>query len=85
MTAFLQRCTRGLNPDGGLIVIKDNVSEQEDVFDEEDSSVTRCMPTLLAVIKKAGLEIIKEEEQTNFPSSFYPVKMSVHILIPIVF
>ena len=38
---FLKRCVNGLKTDQGMIVVKENISKDEDVFDEEDSSVTR--------------------------------------------
>lgn len=73
--AFLQRCVRGLNPDGGLICIKDNISrDDDDVFDEEDSSVVRSLPSLLGIIEKAGLTIVQEETQENFPAKMFEVK-----------
>jgi len=65
---------KGLNPSGGLIVIKENVSD-EDVFDHSDSSVTRCIASFYTVIQKAGLKVIKEEEQEKFPSDLYTIKM----------
>ena len=41
LVEYLERCREALEP-GGVIVSKENLSPQdEDVFDEEDSSVTR--------------------------------------------
>lgn len=74
LVLFLGRCAEGLNPSGGVIVIKDNVSSS-DVFDSQDSSVTRCVASLLRLVERAGLVVIKEEEQENFPSSLFQVKM----------
>jgi protein N-terminal methyltransferase len=43
LVAFLKRCKATLNPDGGVIVVKENNStEDADEFDDVDSSVTRC-------------------------------------------
>ena len=72
--SFFQRCLKGLNPTGGLIVIKDNITS-EDFFDSQDSSVIRSLSSILALIERAGLTVIKEEEQEDFPSSMYTVKM----------
>lgn len=74
LVLFLGRCATGLNPSGGLVIIKDNVSST-DVFDSQDSSVTRCTASLLRLVERAGLVVIKEEEQENFPSSLLQVKM----------
>ena len=42
LVAFLQYCRQSLNPDGGVIVLKENLSTSGcDYFDPEDSSVTR--------------------------------------------
>ena len=39
---YLERCKTALNPEGGLIVVKENLSTSgTDLFDEVDSSVTR--------------------------------------------
>ena len=41
LIVYLEKCTKALN-EGGLIVVKENLSTaEEDVFDELDSSVTR--------------------------------------------
>lgn len=39
---YLERCKTSLNPNGGIIVVKENLSSIDgDMFDEVDSSVTR--------------------------------------------
>lgn len=49
LVRFLERCQTALDPDTGVIVVKDNNSTSgEDVFDEVDSSVTRCVWPFLA-------------------------------------
>ena len=73
---FLFRCKKGLNPAGGLIGIKENITSNcENIFDEEDSSYTRCLPSILTLVKKAGLTVIQQQDQTDFPDSIYAVKM----------
>lgn len=43
LVQFLERCKSTLNADG-VIVFKENVSTAEqDMFDDEDSSITRCV------------------------------------------
>jgi protein N-terminal methyltransferase len=44
LVQFLERCKSALNPDGGVVVFKENISTAEhDMFDDEDSSITRCV------------------------------------------
>lgn len=44
LVQFLVRCTSALNPDGGVIIVKENNSSSgRDEFDKVDSSVTRCV------------------------------------------
>lgn len=46
LVAYLQRCRDVLSPDGGVIVVKENIKNGGgDLFDELDSSVTRCVST----------------------------------------
>ena len=40
LVAYLKRCAEGLRA-GGIIVVKENIADKEDIFDDEDSSVTR--------------------------------------------
>ncbi len=42
LVLYLRTCKRVLVPESGLIVVKENLSTSgQDIFDEEDSSVTR--------------------------------------------
>ena len=41
LVSFLMRCSHALTFKSGIIVIKENVTKDEDDFDELDSSVTR--------------------------------------------
>jgi protein N-terminal methyltransferase len=48
LVEFLKRCKSALNPDGGLIVVKENNSTGgKDEFDDIDSSVTRYVSSWL--------------------------------------
>lgn len=69
---FLQRCQKALRPNG-LIVIKDNVSYEGVVPDEVDSSVCRDLEIVHSLVARAGLRIIHEEQQVNFPKEIYQV------------
>ncbi|KAK3328192.1 S-adenosylmethionine-dependent methyltransferase-like protein [Cercophora scortea] len=63
LVAYLGRCKSVLNP-GGVIVIKENNSTTgDDIFDPEDSSVTRGDNKFRALFKQAGLRLVKAEIQ----------------------
>ncbi|EDV26379.1 N-terminal Xaa-Pro-Lys N-methyltransferase 1-B [Trichoplax sp. H2] len=75
LIAFLARCKKGLNSHG-LIFIKENVTcgivEEVDL---QDSSVTRTELAMQNIFHKAGLTILRQEFQKNFPKGLFPVKM----------
>ena len=53
---------------------KDNCSiDWTFVVDKEDNSVARCMEYIRLLIKLAGLEVVFETLQKNFPTELYPV------------
>ena len=63
---------------GGWIVVKENLSNDPnglDVFDDEDSSVTRTDDKFRNIFKQAGLKIVSTELQRGFPKGLYPVRM----------
>ena len=75
LISFLKRCAVGLRR-GGVIVIKDNTCEDVAfVADAEDASVTRSLPYILAIVKLAGLKVVMEEYQEDFPKDIFPVPM----------
>ncbi|KAH6876402.1 alpha-N-methyltransferase NTM1 [Thelonectria olida] len=76
---FLKRCKAALHPDG-LIGFKENIGTVgEDVFDEEDSSVTREGEKFEALFEQAGLRLVRKDLQHGFPlidgRPLYPVMM----------
>ncbi|KAL3989363.1 AdoMet dependent proline di-methyltransferase family protein [Acanthocheilonema viteae] len=73
---FLQRCKGGLK-DNGCIVLKENVTSSEDRydFDDEDNSWTRPKDALLQLFRNAGLTLIAQKKQQNFPKEMLPVYM----------
>jgi len=73
---FLRRCGESL-VDGGVVCLKENTCEDEGfVVDVEDASVTRSVPYLLYLIRKAGLRVVLRRTQDNFPdaSGLFPVE-----------
>lgn len=74
---FFKRCSKGLKP-GGIIVLKDNCAESWTfVVDKEDSSVARCKEYVRLLLHLAGLNVLEEVKQTDFPTELYPVIMFV--------
>ena len=74
LVSFFKRCRPGLKI-GGIICVKENIAKEGVVYDDQDSSVTRSSRELMKIFKKAGLCVIKEEVQRNFPMEIYTVKM----------
>ncbi|KAI9891672.1 MAG: Alpha N-terminal protein methyltransferase 1 [Vezdaea aestivalis] len=77
LVALLVRCSASLSV-GGWIVLKENMSsdpEKKDIFDDEDSSVTRSHESFLRIFKDADLDVCLHELQRNFPTALYKVRM----------
>lgn len=74
---FLQRCQSALKPHG-WICVKENVildKEQPFVLDKSDLSLTRCDAYYKSIFKQAGLRLLFEQRQMEFPAELFPVKM----------
>ena len=75
LVAFLQRCAVGLRP-GGLIIIKDNTCEEEAfIVDRDDASTCRSLPYVLEIAVIAGLRVVYQRVQEEFPEDIFPVPM----------
>jgi hypothetical protein len=75
LVEFFKRCAVGLRR-GGVIVLKDNTcTDVAFVVDREDASVTRSLPYILAMVRLAGLRVVLEEYQEDFPKNIFPVPM----------
>jgi len=73
LVEFLKRCAVALRK-GGVVVIKDNTCEQEAfIVDRDDASSTRSFPYILAIAELAGLRVVYQRFQEDFPSSIFPV------------
>ncbi|KAK3297439.1 alpha-N-methyltransferase NTM1 [Chaetomium fimeti] len=79
LVQFLERCKSTLNPDGGVIVFKENNSTAgEDMFDHVDSCVTRHDNSFRRCFGAAGLRIIQTELQKGLQNTgvaLLPVRM----------
>ncbi|KAJ1851207.1 hypothetical protein LPJ73_003111 [Coemansia sp. RSA 2703] len=74
LEAFLKRCVQGLAP-GGIICIKENVASRGYVVDNQDSSVTRAKSLFECVFAAAGLVVVDQMTQTDFPQGLFEVNM----------
>ncbi|KAM3825705.1 N-terminal Xaa-Pro-Lys N-methyltransferase 1 isoform 1-T2 [Vipera latastei] len=72
LLSFLQRCRLGLCPNG-IIVIKDNMAQEGVIMDEVDSSLCRDLDVVCKIIRRAGLSLLAQEKQENFPDEIYHV------------
>jgi AdoMet dependent proline di-methyltransferase len=65
---------RYLISDSRILKTQDNCTvDWTFVVDKEDNSVARCREYIRLLIKIAGLEIVTETLQTDFPKELYPV------------
>nr|XP_047912185.1 N-terminal Xaa-Pro-Lys N-methyltransferase 1 [Anser cygnoides] len=72
LSDFLKRCRAGLRPNG-IVVIKDNMAQEGVIMDDVDSSVCRDLDVVRKIIRRAGLHLLAEERQENFPDEIYHV------------
>ena len=85
LVVYLERCKQGLKPatEGdnatrSYIVVKENMStdiRHKDIYDDEDSSVTRSDAKFRTLFQKAGLKIVATEQQKGMPRELFPVRI----------
>ena len=56
-------------------VSENEIEEDDFIIDKEDSSLTRSLRYVLALIYFGGGEIIKHTRQMDFPAELYPIHM----------
>lgn len=81
---YTVRCRKALT-ETGLMVLKENLSTHfsgQDMYDSEDSSVTRTDAKFRQVFEAAGMEIVKSELQKGFPPSFNLLPVQFYALRP---
>ncbi|GAV07459.1 hypothetical protein RvY_17289 [Ramazzottius varieornatus] len=64
-----------ISSSNAVIFVKENMSKAEDEFDEVDNSVTRPHDRFLSLFKEAGLTVLQDAKQTNFPKNLYEVRL----------
>jgi protein N-terminal methyltransferase len=85
LVVYLQRCTAGLRPakegedtSQAWIIVKENLStdlQRKDIYDEEDSSVTRSDDNFRRLFGEAGLKTVATEQQRGMPKELFPVRI----------
>ncbi|KAH6620371.1 alpha-N-methyltransferase NTM1 [Boeremia exigua] len=85
LVTYLERCKAGLVKPGdgdvkadSWIVVKENLStdiRHRDIYDEEDSSVTRSDEKFRKLFKDARLKLVATELQRGMPKELYPVRI----------
>ena len=85
LVVYLRRCSEGLKKAAegdatscSWIVLKENLSSDihhKDIYDEEDSSVTRSDKNFRALFQEAGLKIVATEQQRGMPRQLFPIRM----------
>ncbi|KAJ5178159.1 uncharacterized protein N7500_000858 [Penicillium coprophilum] len=81
---YTVRCRKSLT-ENGLMVLKENLSTHfagQDVYDSEDSSVTRTDAKFRQIFQAAGMEIVKSELQKGFPRSLNLLPVQFYALRP---
>ncbi|KAJ5489670.1 Alpha N-terminal protein methyltransferase 1 [Penicillium diatomitis] len=81
---YVSRCRDALT-ETGIMVVKENLSTAPnglDMYDEEDSSVTRTDAKFKLVFEQAGMNVIKSEIQTGFPKNFKLLPVKSYALRP---
>lgn len=72
---FFRNAARGLKKNG-IIILKDNCTESLTFnFDNDDSSVVRAPAYMRLLFHLAGLNIVLEQVQQDFPEELCPVHM----------
>jgi protein N-terminal methyltransferase len=61
--------------EGGVIVVKENASDRGFFVDKEDCSVIRSNALWKKLFEEAGLKIIKEDIQRDWPKDMFDLRM----------
>ncbi|KAF7588593.1 Alpha N-terminal protein methyltransferase 1 [Aspergillus hancockii] len=84
LVEYFVRCREHLT-EAGLVVVKENMSTDpngEDMYDAEDSSVTRTDEKFREIFSQAGLLVITSELQLGFPKNFKLLPVKFYALRP---
>lgn len=71
---FLLKSRKHLSPHG-VIILKENHCNGGFVVDKDDFSVTRSVELYKKIFAEAGVEVVKEETQENWPNELFGLRM----------
>ena len=74
LIVFYRKAGKALKPDG-FLVVKENVKKKGFLVHKDDFSVTRSEDLYRIAFGEAGLDVIAEQQQRDFPDYIYRVKM----------
>jgi len=74
LLVFLGKVKQALKP-GGILVFKENIRQKGFIVHKDDFSVTRCEKVLKHAFEKAGLTVVEEKQQVNWPDDLLDLKM----------
>lgn len=74
--SLFHRAAAGLKPDG-LIFVKENICKDGFVVDKDDSSLTRSNAYMLQLFEQAGVQVLHNVKQRNWPRELFEVRMYV--------
>lgn len=75
LVSFLEKAAGHLN-ENGMVVLKENITQKQNyVFHRDDISVTRSEATFKRLFEKAGMQVVAQEYQKDFPANLFPVCM----------
>lgn len=81
---YIVRCREALS-ESGILVLKENLSTDlngEDMYDDEDSSVTRTDDKFRKIFKETGMNVILSEIQGGIPKSMNLLPVRMYALRP---
>lgn len=81
---YIVRCREALN-ETGILVLKENLStdlDGEDMYDDEDSSVTRTDEKFKKIFKETGMNVILSEIQGGIPKTMKLLPVRMYALRP---
>ena len=77
LVEFLKRAGQSVREVGGVIMVKENVLLEGFKLDRDDNNIIRSVEMFRQVFKLAGLEVIEELRQENWPEYLVPMYLWV--------
>jgi protein N-terminal methyltransferase len=72
--SFLKRCAIGLTPTGYFCAKENTCAGLKFMMDRGDGAITRSDPHFKYLFQQAGMVVVSEQLQPNFPEELHPVR-----------